>query len=239
MSFTSPLPVPVAPSWFTSLGVFDLETTGIDIETSRIVSAHVGVLDAAGQVVERNDWLADPGIAIPEQATAVHGISTERARAEGRPAPEVIAEIIAALTDLFERGIAVTIYNAAYDLSLLNREARRYGLTPLVSPGPIIDPLVLDKAVDRYRKGKRTLEAAAGFYGVELLDAHDAAADAIAAGRLAQAMAIVHGEALDIDSTVLHTQQVDWCLEQASSFQEYMRRTRDPEFTTSGAWPER
>ena len=226
-------------TWFETLGVFDLETTGIDIESSRIVSAHVGVIDPSGALVERYDWLADPGIEIPEQATAVHGITTERARAEGRPAADVVGEIVNALRSLFDRGIAVTIYNAAYDLSLLNREAVRHGIAPLDSPGPIIDPLVLDKAVDRYRKGKRTLEAAAQFYGVTLVDAHDAAADAVAAGRVAQAMAKVHGPALAVDSSLLHSQQVDWCQEQATSFQDYMRRTKDPAFTASGAWPQR
>ncbi|HEV7949270.1 MAG TPA: 3'-5' exonuclease [Glaciihabitans sp.] len=225
--------------WFETLGVFDLETTGIDIETSRIVSAHVGVLNAGGVVVERHDWLANPGIDIPEQATAVHGISTERARAEGRPAAEVVAEIVATLRTLFDRGIAVTIYNAAYDLSLLNREALRYGIAPIDSPVPIIDPLVIDKAVDKYRKGKRTLEAACQFYGVDLSNAHDAAADAIAAGRVAQAMARRHTTALAIEAELLHEQQIGWCAQQSASFQDYMRRTRDPEFTTSGLWPQR
>ena len=226
-------------SWFDTLGVFDLETTGVDIETARIVSAHVGVLDATGTLIERHDWLADPGIEIPEQATAVHGISTERARAEGSPAAEVVGEIVDELRILLARGIPITIYNAAYDLSLLNREALRYGIEPLVAPSPIIDPLVLDKAVDRYRKGKRTLEAAAQYYGVELLDAHDASADAVAAGRVAQAMARKHVAALGVESALLHSQQIGWCADQASSFQDYMRRTKDPTFTTSGSWPVR
>jgi DNA polymerase-3 subunit epsilon len=143
--------------WSENLGVFDLETTGIDVETSRIVSAHVGVIGASGAVVEERTWLADPGIEIPAQASAVHGITTERARAEGRPAREVVAEIIAALEDLVARGLAITIYNAPYDLSLLHHEAVRHGVTPLHEPVPIIDPLVLDRAVDKYRKGKRTL----------------------------------------------------------------------------------
>lgn len=225
--------------WFENLAVFDLETTGIDVETSRIVSAHVGVVDAEGTLVERWDWLADPGVEIPEQASAVHGISTARARAEGRPAVEVVSEIVEALRGILERGIAVTIYNAPYDLTLLNREALRYGLAPLSSPAPIIDPLVMDKAVDRYRKGKRTLEAAAVVYGVDLTDAHDAGADALAAGRVAQAMAKRYPEEFGGDVAALHHQQIGWCAEQAASFQDYMRRTKDPSFTASGSWPER
>ena len=225
--------------WFESLGVFDLETTGIDVETSRIVSAHVGVIDALGEVVEQTEWLADPGIEIPFQASAVHGITTERARAEGRAAAEVVAEIVESLRGLFARGIPVTIYNAPYDLTLLHREAVRHGVTPLDGPLPVIDPLVLDKAVDRFRKGKRTLEAAAEFYGVTLTEAHDAGADAIAAGRVAQALVRRYPEQLDIDVADLHGLQVGWCADQSASFQDYMRRTRDPEFIAHGGWPVR
>ena len=225
-------------TWWNELAVFDLETTGIDVETSRIVSAHVGVIDADGECIERFDWIADPGIEIPVQASAVHGITTERARAEGRIAAEVVAEIVDALRAVLDRGLALTIYNAPYDLTLLNREAIRHGVAPLVSPSPIIDPLVIDKALDRYRKGKRTLEAAALLYGVELLDAHDAGADAIAAGRVAQAIARAYPDGIGADVTELHGLQIAWCADQAASFQEFMRRTK-PEFTTSGGWPER
>ena len=45
--------------------MFDLETTGVDVDTSRIVSACIAVLDDTGAVVARWDWLADPGIEIP------------------------------------------------------------------------------------------------------------------------------------------------------------------------------
>lgn len=225
--------------WFHTLGVFDLETTGIDVTSSRIVSAHVGVIGPDGAVIEQTDWLANPGIDIPVQASAVHGITTARAQAEGRPAAEVVAEIIAALSSLFSRGIAVTIYNASYDLSLLAHEARRYGLAPLDQPAPVIDPLVLDKAVDQFRKGKRTLEAAALHYGVSLIDAHDAGADAVAAGRVAQALAKAFPVELALESAELHAKQIIWAAEHAASFQDYMRRTHNPDFTDSGIWPVR
>jgi DNA polymerase-3 subunit epsilon len=227
------------PAWSHLLGVFDLETTGIDVATSRIVSAHVGVIDAMGNSVEVHEWLADPGVEIPEGASAVHGISTERARAEGRPAVEVVSEILDALRGILQRGIPVTIFNAPYDLSLLAHEAARYDLQPLGSPLPIIDPLVIDKALDRYRKGKRTLEAAAIVYGVSLEDAHDAGADAVAAGRVAQAIARRYPIELGEDVLALHEQQVAWCADQAESFQDYMRRERDQHFSADGSWPER
>lgn len=226
-------------SWTSEFGVFDLETTGIDVRTSRIVTAHIGVLNSDGVLIDSQKWLADPGVEIPVQASAVHGVTTERARAEGRPASEVVAEIVAALHSLFDRGLAVTIYNAPYDLSLLAHEAARHGVAPLVEPRPVIDPLVIDKAVDRYRKGKRTLEFTSVHYGVLLEGAHDAEADAVASGRVALALAARFAAELPADANALHDLQIGWAAEQAASFQEYMRRVKDPSFTASGDWPVR
>ena len=224
--------------WFDRLAVFDLETTGIDVETARIVTASVGILDESGSCVERWDWLADPGVDIPEGATAVHGVTTHRARTDGRPAGDVVHEIIEMIRRLLETGLPLTVFNAPYDLTLLNREAFRYGIRPLENPLPVIDPLVIDKAVDRYRRGKRTLVVAAAHYGVTLTDAHDAGSDAIAAGRVAQALARAFRNELDVEPESLHAMQVGWCREQSDNFQDYMRRTHDPHFTTSGSWPE-
>ena len=225
-------------SWADRLGVFDLETTGVDVETARIVTACIAIIDADGEVVERWDWLADPEVEIPEAASAVHGITTERARAEGRPTGVVVAEITQTLRTLFGLDLPVVVYNAPYDLSLLDRECRRNELEPLIDPSPVVDPLVLDKKVDTYRKGKRTLEAAAAHYGVPLDDAHDAGADAIAAGRVAQALVKARPEQLDIPIADLHGRQEIWYAEQARSFQDYIRRRKgDESFTASTAWP--
>jgi len=218
--------------------VFDLETTGVDVETARIVSAHVGLLDMTGTTIAHGSWIADPGIPIPEQAAAVHGITTERAQAEGRPAGEVVAEIVAAVEAVFARGIPLVIYNAPYDLTVLDREAKRHGLAAPVI-GNIVDPLVIDKAVDTYRKGKRTLEVCAELYGVALDDAHDAGADAVAAGRVAQRLAERYQDRLAISAEELHRLQVGWCSDQATSFQEYMRRAKNPAFVADGRWPHR
>ena len=68
-------PAPSLPHWITRVGVFDLETTGIDVEKDRVVTAHVGLLDADGREIAARDWLSDPGVPIPEGATAVHGVT--------------------------------------------------------------------------------------------------------------------------------------------------------------------
>jgi DNA polymerase-3 subunit epsilon len=228
---------PTLPQWAGMLGVFDLETTGVDTDTARIVSAHVGVLDEDGVLVERREWLVDPGVEIPAGASAVHGISTERARRYGRAPGEVVGEILDAIRSVERRGIPLVVYNAPYDLTLLAREAARHGVEPLDGTGLVLDPLVLDRALDRYRSGKRTLTATAGHYGVELLAAHEAGADAVAAGRLAQELARRFPVELGVSADQLHAMQVEWCREQTARFEEYMRRTKDASFTASGLWP--
>ncbi|MDQ0575387.1 exonuclease domain-containing protein [Agromyces albus] len=228
-----------AAPWADTLAVFDLETTGIDVETSRIVTAYVGVLGRDGEVIEQRDWIIDPGVEIPMAASIIHGVTTERARLEGQAPPVAVAEIIAALTGVAGRGLPIVAYNAAYDLTLLDREALRYGLTALPVPGAVVDPLVIDKAVDRYRRGKRTLSATAEHYGVSLIDAHDAGADAVAAGRVAQAIARAFPELATTAVAALHARQVDWSREQAENYQAWRRANGSPEFTTSGEWPVR
>lgn len=234
-----PLPLFAAPDWARVIGVFDLETTGVDVVNDRIVTAHVGLLDAAGGVVRAQDWLADPGVPIPEGAAAIHGITTGFARTHGRPAAHVTAEVVAALRALLDAGIPVVAYNAPYDFSLLKHEALRHGVEPIVDPSPVIDPLVIDKAYDRWRRGKRTLSVVAAHYAVRLDGAHEASADAVAAGRVAQALAERLAPWIPGTARELHTRQVGWARAQAASLTEYFIEIGrlDPEDRLDGSWP--
>jgi DNA polymerase-3 subunit epsilon len=220
--------------WIDRLVVFDLETTGVEPTEARVVTAYVGVLDAAGEVIEERSWIVDPGIEIPEGSVAIHGVTTERARAEGADASASVCEIRDVLAGYFAQGLAVCAFNAAYDISLLDAECRRHGHEPL-DARPVIDPMILDRRLDKFRRGKRTLQVASEIYGVELLDAHDASADAIAAGRVAQAMAAKFAE-LRIDPISLHEMTAAWADEQAADFETYRRRT-DPAFNAGRGWP--
>ncbi|MGX1116352.1 DNA polymerase III epsilon subunit-like protein [Streptomyces ambofaciens] len=174
-------------SWHLKrMAAFDLETTAADPEQARIVTACV-VQVGGGQPPQPATWVADPGVDIPDEAANIHGYTTERARAEGRPAAEVVEEITAALGQVLAHGIPIVAMNARYDLTVLDRECRRHGLETLLDRyvdsmiWPVIDPFVIDKHVDRYRRGSRTLTALCEHYKVKLDGAHDSAADAIAA----------------------------------------------------------
>ncbi|MGW6706633.1 exonuclease domain-containing protein [Streptomyces sp. NPDC054956] len=221
---------------------FDLETTGTDIESDRIVTAAVVAVGPDGQVARERTWLVDPGVPIPEQASAIHGISTDHARAEGMAAAAAVGEITQTLFDALRSGTPLVVMNARYDLTLLDRECRRYGVQPLGErwqgrPAPVIDPLVLDKHADRYRKGRRTLQALCEHYGVTLEDAHNAGADALAAARAARRMGARHAAIGAVALADLHALQVRAAAEQAASLQSYLRRTSDPEAIVERAWP--
>lgn len=225
------------PDWAKQIAVFDLETTGLDLTDARIVTACAVELDASGNVVGTNaEWLANPGIEIPTQASDVHGVTTEIAARDGRPADVVVGELLATLRGFFARGLPVVAYNAPYDFTILHYEALRHGLEPL-KLGAVIDPLVIDKFKDKYRKGKRRLENAADFYQVPLDDAHNATADAVAAGRVAQAIARRWASELPATAAELHDAQVQWSAAIDADFETYMRRSVNPEFTAARGWP--
>lgn len=226
------------PLWAARLAVFDTETTGVETDTSRIVSATLALLGDSGEVVERYDWMLDPGVEIPDAAIRVHGITTEIARASGIDAAVGVKQITDRIAEMFDRGLPLVVYNAPYDLTLLRAEQLRYGIEG-GNFSPVLDPLVIDKQLDRYRKGKRTLVAVAAHYGVELGNAHDAGEDAIASGRVLQRLAAKYITALPDDLEKLHSVQAVWAKEQAENFQQYMRRARDPHFVADGAWPVR
>ncbi|MFE3824569.1 3'-5' exonuclease [Streptomyces sp. NPDC059092] len=219
-----------------ALAGFDLETTGTEPLEARIVTAAV-VEVRGGEVIRERSWLADPGIRIPAQASAVHGISSERAASEGRPAPEVAAEVAEVLRGYWARGVPVVAYNAPFDLTLLAAELRRHGLPGLGPVGPVIDPYTIDRAVDKYRRGKRNLEAVCGEYGVVLDAAHDAGADALAAARVATAIAERHASVAALTPPELHERQIAWYAEWAVDFQRFLRKKGNTDAVVDAVWP--
>lgn len=217
-------------AWHRELLVgFDLETTGTDPFSSRIVTAAVTEVKD-GEPVRRREWLVNPGIPIPAGATAVHGITTEHAAAYGSPAAGSADQIAANLAGYWAKGVPVVVYNAPFDLSLLAAELRRYGLPPLGERlgggdiGPVVDPLIIDRSLDRYRKGKRTLEAACAVYGVALDGAHEAGADALAAVRVAYALAERFPRECAGGPWELHRAQATWYTAWAADYGAWLRR---------------
>lgn len=223
-------------AWYRGgMVAFDLETTGVDPESDRIVTASVIEVGPTGVVVSRS-WLVDPGVEIPAEAAAVHGVTTEKARDEGRPPAEALPEIGAAIDDAWARGLPLVIYNAPYDLTLYGRDARRHGLAGLKLIGPVVDPLVIDRALDPYRRGSRKLVDVCRHHGIVLAEAeaHTSVGDALAAARLAWKLAHIYSQCADLE--LLQKRQAYWHAAWADNFEGYLRRQGKQE-SVSRDWP--
>ncbi|NUT90825.1 MAG: 3'-5' exonuclease [Saccharothrix sp.] len=220
--------------WTEPFWGFDLETTGVDVETDRMVTATLTrVFPDRSSAPQSRTWVADPGVEIPEGAAKVHGYTTERARAEGRPATEVVAEVVDALTTAFAAGGALVIYNAPFDLTMTDRETRRHfgrGLLPEGAglPEVVVDPLVVDKRVnERVRgKGQRQLRNTCARWGVTLTeqDAHTSEGDVLAATRLAWRQASGTPWLGRLSLAELYAQQKVWSRDQTLSFAAWKRQ---------------
>ncbi|MBA2946288.1 3'-5' exonuclease [Streptomyces himalayensis] len=229
--------------WYEGpLVAFDTETTGVDVETDRIVSAAVVVQDTAGLRARVSRWLVNPGVPVPEAATAVHGLTEDHLRRNGRwPAP-VMEEVARTLAEHVAAGRPLVVMNAPFDLTLLDRELRRHRASSLShylesSPLCVLDPRVLDKHLDRYRKGRRTLTDLCEHYGVVLDGAHDAAADALAALDVVRAIGRRFSARLErLSPAELHTLQAVWHAAQARGLQAWFARSGSQE-AVDPAWP--
>ena len=221
---------------------FDTETTGTSPFKDRLVTAAL-VLRVEGRDDQVATWLADPGVEIPEQASAVHGITTEYAREHGRPVEEVLEEVAGCLTEHWFRGFPVVAFNASYDLTLMEAELARHDLPTMRSRlgrelGPIADPLVLDRAVDRYRKGKRRLGDLCEVYGVQVDEAlHTAEVDVIATLDVLEAMAIAHPQVSELGPEQLVAFQARAHRTWAESFNEWLARKNPSRTPAQTAWP--
>lgn len=225
-------------SWHRGpLASYDCETTGTVVGADRIVSA--ALIRPNGEVLR---WRSDAdGVEVPEDAARIHGITTDIARAHGRPAKQVVEEIADALAGELSAGrAALVVMNAPFDLSLLDAECARHGVPTVANRigavAPVVDPLVMDRAADRYRKGRRNLESLAVHYGVTLDKAHTADADAKAALDVALAMA-ERFEKLHVPARVLHGWQVQWHEKWAAGYQAFLRGSGKPAAVIDGSWP--
>ena len=158
-------------AWFEGPMVgLDTETTGTDPHNDRIVTA-AAVRIEPGQRPVTTEWLIHPGVEIPTEASDVHGWTIDRLeeKLDGHQALRIIADGEAFLTReaaLYEIAataghtsvleIPLVVHNASFDLTLLDAELTRHGIDTLASrPNAfrnVIDPMVLEKQFDRYRK---------------------------------------------------------------------------------------
>lgn len=214
----------------------DYETTDVDTSTARIVTGTLYVIEPGVEPI-KHSWLVDPGIEIPEATTAIHGISTEKARAEGMPPAEALGQMTWLLGTHWTPDVPLVAYNASYDLSLYLAESARHGVPAIDLDGRnVVDPLVIDRQVDRYRKGGRKLGDVCKHYRVELIDAHTSDADTLATLRLAYRLASKFPNSVGlVELSTLHASQRRWHREWALRMATFLRKEAT---RMESLWPE-
>jgi DNA polymerase-3 subunit epsilon len=164
------------------IALIDVETTGRDASVDRVVEVGIAIA-RGGEIVERKNWLVNPGRPIPKEASDVHKI-TDADVAEAPPFAAIAAEISAVLRDCVPAA-----YNAAFDRAFLTNEIARAAIA-LDNPPPAfrrdvewLDPLVWAREIQQEEKS-RALGDVAARLGITLENAHRASDDAEAALRV-------------------------------------------------------
>ncbi|BEO77149.1 hypothetical protein SMTE4_31190 [Serratia marcescens] len=107
--------------------VLDTETTGLDDKAEII---EIAVIDATGKMLLNT--LVKPSKPVPAEATAIHGITDEMVK-DAPTWPEVNPQLCSLIS-----GKTIAIYNAEYDLRLLEQTDRIWKVTPKISVTPQI-----------------------------------------------------------------------------------------------------
>ncbi|MGZ6970150.1 MAG: exonuclease domain-containing protein [Thermoanaerobaculia bacterium] len=156
------------------LVVFDLETTGADRLTDRIVEI-AALRFGPGGAVATFETRVNPGVKIPRESTRIHGIGD--ADVAGAPAfPEIAGRILEFFADADLAGYNVR----SFDVPVLLRE---FALADLLFP--LEGRRIVDMQTIYFKKEPRDLAAAVRFFaGREHTDAHSALADVLASAEV-------------------------------------------------------
>ena len=156
---------------------FDLETTGINVASDRIVEISYLKVDLNGNETEKTLRI-NPEMHIPEKATEIHGITDE----DVKDAP-TFQKVARSLVNEFE-GADLAGYNSVkFDIPLLAEEFLRAGVDIDLKRKKFVDVQVIFM-----KKEPRTLKAAYRFFlNRDLEDAHSASVDTRATYEVLQA----------------------------------------------------
>jgi DNA polymerase III subunit epsilon len=163
--------------------VIDTETTGLNPETDRVVEIGAAIFNG-GVYIHGINYLLKTDVPIPPEVSAINGISQEKLDKEGLDPKLSISRIFSYIHQMSQGKLPIVAFNAIFDFRFLLTEAKRRGIDYNLRETRVIDPLIIDRRYDKWKKGSRKLEAMAPKYGV-MPGNHRALNDAIATGYVA------------------------------------------------------
>ena len=168
----------------------DVETTGTKPHLDRIVELSILRIEPNGSV-EYKSHRVNPGVPIPAETTAIHGITDTDVAEE-----PTFRQYAKSLQD-FLIGCDISGFNAiTFDLPFLEAEFARAGLDYTFQGRQIVDSMVIfHQKVSRDEIGTRNLKAAYLKYcGKELKDAHGAENDVTASAEILDGQIVTHSD---------------------------------------------
>lgn len=158
--------------------VFDVETTGIDVETDQIIE--IAVKQGLEEGVPPKVLRIKPSIPISKEAQAVHGIGMEDLRD-----CKSFSHYAQELQGMFDEAEVIIGYNVNFDLSVLQAELQRNGFAPFNETGKLlVDP----KRIWQEMEPRKLSDAYRRFAGAEMPDAHSASGDVLGVVRVLRGM---------------------------------------------------
>lgn len=178
--------------------VFDTETTGLplwsepsdDPRQPHIVDLACSLFDRSGVEIERYDSLIDPGVEIPAEVTAIHGITTAMVQAEGVEPMEALDNFLA----MVGKADVIVGHNVTFDIRLVRILAARVRDEKWDCPLPHFCTMRRTTNIVRILKAKARFdtdwkwptldEAIQHFFGEPHVDAHRARPDCDGSARI-------------------------------------------------------
>jgi len=191
--------------------VLDLETTGMNIVTDRIVEIALLKINTDGSEEEKL-MLINPEIPIPPEVSQIHGITNDDVK--DKPTFKEVAKILAK----FLEGCDLCGFNSnRFDIPLLAEEFLRADVDIDLKKHKFIDVQAIFHKME-----KRTLAAAYKFYcNKELVDAHSAMADTKATYEVLKAQLDVYQGVVFEDGKGIKTIPIVNDVEKLSEFSSY------------------
>ena len=178
--------------------VFDTETTGLPLwkepsnhpDQPHIVDLACSLFNADGEEVDLFDAIINPGVPIPDEVSAIHGITNEIAEAEGVEPAHALENFLA----LVKRADVIVGHNVSFDVRMIRILAARVLGEKWANPHPIF--CTMRKSTNHCRllgpkarfsedwQWPTLTEAVRHFFDEDHSDAHRARPDVDASARI-------------------------------------------------------
>lgn len=178
--------------------VFDTETSGLplfdqpsdDPAQPHVVDIAISLFDRTGLEIDRFDAIVNPGVPIPPEVAAIHGITTEICEAEGIPPPLAWQRFI----EMVAQAEVLVGHNVSFDIRMMRIMAARVTGQKWDNPKPTF--CTMHRSTRHCRipsprarhehdfKWPRLTEAVKHFFGEDMVDSHRARPDCDAAARI-------------------------------------------------------